>query len=142
MAAEIQLIGSNTPAIVDDHNREFISQWTWHAIERKGNIHAAARIAGRNVLMEEVVFWAALVQGAKIDPDGSLTKRTFRLEPATLRAKLEAVLRRRSLGEELGVLMEEAEWSCSERRSPRRKKPSLGTKYRDVEYSGSTDWIN
>jgi hypothetical protein len=64
--------------------------------------HAPTRIGGRQVLMEEVVIWAALVQGAAVRPDGTLTSdRTHPLSPAHLRRKLEAVLRGRALAEEI-----------------------------------------
>jgi hypothetical protein len=69
--------------------------------------HAAARIGGRQVLIDEVVIWAALFQGAAVRPDGTPTDdRTHPLSPAQLRRKLEAVLRRRPLDEEIREMVQ------------------------------------
>ena len=105
---EIVLKGSDTVVVVDEEDRELVSQWEWEAVVGPNGTHAAARIGGRQVLMDEVVIWAALVQGAAVRPDGTLTgDRPHPVSPAHLRRKLEAVLRRRSLDEKIRELVEE-----------------------------------
>jgi hypothetical protein len=105
---EIALKGSDTVVVVDEEDRELVSQWQWEAVASPNGTHAATRIGGRQVRMEEVVIWAALVQGAAVRPDGTLTDdRPYPLSPAQLRRKLEAVLRRRPLDEEIREMVEE-----------------------------------
>lgn len=52
MSRQIPVEGSDKPAIVDDENFEYLSQFEWFAVEdADGKIHA-----GRIVLMEEDVL--------------------------------------------------------------------------------------
>jgi len=68
--AEKPLKGSAKVVLVDDDEREFVLQWEWKAVSGLKGTHAAAWIGGRQVLMDEAVIWAALVQGAGVRPTG------------------------------------------------------------------------
>jgi hypothetical protein len=104
---EIALKGSDTVVVVDEEDRDLVSQWEWEAVAGPNGTQAATRIGGRQVRMEEVVIWAALVQGVAVRPDGTLTAdRPHPRSPAQLRRKLEAVLRRRALGEEIREMVQ------------------------------------
>jgi hypothetical protein len=109
MTAQIPVVGSSRPALIDQDNYDFISKWLWLAVQGRNGTHAAAIIAGHPVLMEEVVMWAALAQGDVLDRDGGLMgHRPQKMTPAELRQGLEAVLQKRPMAIELNDMIRRA----------------------------------
>ena len=91
---KIPVKGSRKPAIVDDEDFELVSQWEWHVVSGPHGAHAATWVSGREVLMEHLIIWAALLQGAEVQPDGTVSHRVrHRVTADVSKERLETIAR-------------------------------------------------
>jgi hypothetical protein len=102
----ISVAGSVRPALVEAPDAEIVSAYQWFAVRGPRGVHAAAEIAGHTVLMEELVFWTALVQGVPLSRDGCLCGDAARpLSNDELKIQLESTLRASTLAREIHRLL-------------------------------------
>ena len=102
MARRIRVTGSEKPALVSNHNYEIVARFQWHAVAGPGGTHAATEIVGQEVLMEDLIFWAALEQGDQLTATGQLAGlRPQPLSAAAVQQRLEERLRETAMKDEL-----------------------------------------